>query len=282
LHSLSPHATAGTNRQLSGSDEEMNHVFPHRNSKLAVILFATALTILWENAAMAMTLNSPAFQQNGHTPSKYTCEGEDVSPPLAWEGVPNGAKSLVLIIDDPDAPALEQTSQISFSVRLPMSIASCAEQTPAISHCRRRLSTNWRLISKLPKPWASYLEEIPDIAGFRLYVIWDNGEMSKDLSQQKLVLSTSRRHGESTRARVDIVLEGYKGGTGNDPLEVSVHSQRINGETQDSTYKLPVGYFTENRMFRSIIVTHYCLPFEVNAKLAQSHKTLNVEPWCGD
>jgi hypothetical protein len=128
----------------------------------------------------------------------------------------------------------------------------------------------------------SDLEEIPDIAGFRLYVIWDNGEMSKDLSQQKLVLSTSRRHGESTRARVDIVLEGYKGGTGNDPLEVSVHSQRINGETQDTTYKLPVGYFTENRIFRSIIVTHYCWPFEVNATLGQSHKTLNIEPWCGD
>jgi Raf kinase inhibitor-like YbhB/YbcL family protein len=53
---------------------------------------------------MAMTLKSPAFQQNGHIPSKYTCEGEDVSPPLAWEGVPDGAKSLVLIIDDPDAP----------------------------------------------------------------------------------------------------------------------------------------------------------------------------------
>ena len=53
---------------------------------------------------MAMTLSSPAFQQNGHIPSKYTCEAEDVSPPLAWEGVPNVAKSLVLIIDDPDAP----------------------------------------------------------------------------------------------------------------------------------------------------------------------------------
>jgi Raf kinase inhibitor-like YbhB/YbcL family protein len=53
---------------------------------------------------MAMSLNSPAFKQNGHIPSKYTCEGEDVSPPLAWEGVPNGAKSLVLIIGDPDAP----------------------------------------------------------------------------------------------------------------------------------------------------------------------------------
>ena len=53
---------------------------------------------------MAMSLNSPAFKQNGHIPSKYTCEGEDVSLPLAWEGAPDGAKSLVLIIDDPDAP----------------------------------------------------------------------------------------------------------------------------------------------------------------------------------
>src|ERR1700745_1497693 len=82
----------------------MKDVSPHRNARLAVMLFATALIILWGNAAMAMTLNSPAFQHNGHIPSKYTCEGEDVSPPLAWEGVPNGAKSLVLIIDDPDAP----------------------------------------------------------------------------------------------------------------------------------------------------------------------------------
>ena len=53
---------------------------------------------------MAMTLTSPAFKQNGQIPSKYTCEGDDISPPLAWEGVPEGTKSLVLIIDDPDAP----------------------------------------------------------------------------------------------------------------------------------------------------------------------------------
>src|SRR5262249_19704221 len=79
-------------------------VSPLRNSRLAVILFAASLIIPWGNAAMAMTLKSPAFQQNGHIPSKYTCEGEDVSPPLAWEDVSTGAKSLVLIIDDPDAP----------------------------------------------------------------------------------------------------------------------------------------------------------------------------------
>ena len=53
---------------------------------------------------MAMTLHSDAFKQNDHIPSKYTCEGEDVSPPLAWQGVPNGTKSFVLIIEDPDAP----------------------------------------------------------------------------------------------------------------------------------------------------------------------------------
>jgi Raf kinase inhibitor-like YbhB/YbcL family protein len=80
----------------------MKHV--SRISRFAVILLATALIILWGNPAMVMTLNSPAFKQNGHIPSKYTCEGEDVSPPLAWEGVPSGTKSLVLIIDDPDAP----------------------------------------------------------------------------------------------------------------------------------------------------------------------------------
>jgi len=91
------------NRSSDG-DDEMKRASPHRNSGLAVILLAIALIVLWGSAAMAMTLNSPAFHQNGHIPSKYTCEGQDVSPPLAWEGVPNGAKSLMLIIDDPDAP----------------------------------------------------------------------------------------------------------------------------------------------------------------------------------
>jgi hypothetical protein len=40
----------------------------------------------------------------GEIPSKQTCEGEDLSPPLRWEGVPDSAESLVLIVDDPDAP----------------------------------------------------------------------------------------------------------------------------------------------------------------------------------
>lgn len=53
---------------------------------------------------MALILSSPAFAPNGEIPRKHTCDGADVSPALTWNGVPAGAKSLVLIIDDPDAP----------------------------------------------------------------------------------------------------------------------------------------------------------------------------------
>jgi Raf kinase inhibitor-like YbhB/YbcL family protein len=54
--------------------------------------------------AMAMKLESTQFASGGEIPRKYTCQGADVSPPLSWTDVPSGAKSLVLIVDDPDAP----------------------------------------------------------------------------------------------------------------------------------------------------------------------------------
>ena len=53
---------------------------------------------------MTLTLKSSAFDNGSEIPSRYTCEGEDLSPPLVWTGVPEAAKRLVLIIDDPDAP----------------------------------------------------------------------------------------------------------------------------------------------------------------------------------
>jgi hypothetical protein len=53
---------------------------------------------------MAFTLTSPSFSHLGEIPIKYTCEGADVSPPLAWSGVPAGTRSLVLVVDDPDVP----------------------------------------------------------------------------------------------------------------------------------------------------------------------------------
>jgi hypothetical protein len=110
-----------------------------RNSSVAVILLATALVVLWGNAVMAMTLNSPVFKQNGQIPSKYTCEGEDLSPPLAWEGVPDGAKSLVLIIDDPDAPDRKAptTVWVHWVVKIYRPIQRACPRTQVRHGCRQ-------------------------------------------------------------------------------------------------------------------------------------------------
>lgn len=54
--------------------------------------------------AKAMTLTSTAFEQGKKIPRKYTCQGEEINPPLHIAGTPDKAKSLVLIIDDPDVP----------------------------------------------------------------------------------------------------------------------------------------------------------------------------------
>jgi hypothetical protein len=53
---------------------------------------------------MALTLTSSAFTGGGTIPSRHTCQGDDSSPALTWTGVPENARSLVLIVDDPDAP----------------------------------------------------------------------------------------------------------------------------------------------------------------------------------
>lgn len=52
-----------------------------------------------------LSIASPAFSQDGMIPKRYTCDGSDVSPPLVIGNIPEGTKSLALIVDDPDAPA---------------------------------------------------------------------------------------------------------------------------------------------------------------------------------
>lgn len=63
-----------------------------------------------------MRLSSPAFAQNGAIPEKYTCQGENVSPPLETDGMPDGTKSLALVVDDPDAPLGTWTHWVVWNV----------------------------------------------------------------------------------------------------------------------------------------------------------------------
>ncbi len=51
-----------------------------------------------------LEIRSSVFTESGEIPPRHTCEGEDVSPPLAWSGAPAGTRSLALVVDDPDAP----------------------------------------------------------------------------------------------------------------------------------------------------------------------------------
>ena len=59
---------------------------------------------LGEEPVVKLSITSTAFEHEGRIPRQYTCEGDDVSPPLVWSELPDDTKSLVLIVDDPDAP----------------------------------------------------------------------------------------------------------------------------------------------------------------------------------
>lgn len=63
-----------------------------------------------------MKLSSPVFDSNTTIPSKYTCDGENVNPPLSISNIPVGTKSLALIVDDPDAPAGTWTHWIVLNI----------------------------------------------------------------------------------------------------------------------------------------------------------------------
>jgi hypothetical protein len=76
-----------------------------------------------------MRVQSPAFAEGGRIPRSYTCDGKDVSPPLSWSGVPEGAKSLALICDDPDAPGKTWVHWVLFN--LPPGTRGLPEGVPA-------------------------------------------------------------------------------------------------------------------------------------------------------
>lgn len=75
-----------------------------------------------------LAVSSTAFADGQPIPVKYTCQGDDISPPLHWDQPPPAAKSFVLICDDPDAPAGSWVHWVLYN--LPASIVSLPENTP--------------------------------------------------------------------------------------------------------------------------------------------------------
>lgn len=71
---------------------------------LACILMPAALMAKEARKMADLTITSPAFTHKAAIPDRYTCDGRDINPPLLIGAVPDGAKSLALIMDDPDAP----------------------------------------------------------------------------------------------------------------------------------------------------------------------------------
>jgi Raf kinase inhibitor-like YbhB/YbcL family protein len=65
---------------------------------------------------MALSLTSPAFQHGGEIPARNTCDAEDLSPALVWSNVPEGSRSLALIVDDPDAPVGTFTHWLAWGI----------------------------------------------------------------------------------------------------------------------------------------------------------------------
>ncbi len=72
--------------------------------RIRISFFALIIVFTFGTARAQLVVTSPGFKENGLIPSKYSCEGAEVSPPLDISNIPSAAKSLALIVHDPDAP----------------------------------------------------------------------------------------------------------------------------------------------------------------------------------
>lgn len=86
-------------------------------------------TVTPSAADAALHLTSAAFEDGGTLPSVYTCDGDDVSPPLSWEGAPDATATYALIMDDPDAPVGTWVHWVVYNI--PAETTSLAEAVPS-------------------------------------------------------------------------------------------------------------------------------------------------------
>lgn len=96
---------------------------------LSVLMGSQLYGVESNNRRNEMKILSSAFQHEGMIPDKFSCKGQDISPPLKWENAPAGTKSFVLICDDPDAPVGTWDHWLLFNI--PASVTELQEGVPA-------------------------------------------------------------------------------------------------------------------------------------------------------
>jgi Raf kinase inhibitor-like YbhB/YbcL family protein len=141
---------------------------------------------------MTVHLRSSAFPDGSPIPAKYTCQGEDVSPPLAWSGIPDGAKSLVLIIDDPDAPDPRAPKMVWVHwvvYNLPPDVAGLADGAKALPQGAMVGLNDWKR--------AAYGGPCPPIGRHRYF---------HKLYALDVVLPDL---GQATKSKVEAAMEGH-------------------------------------------------------------------------
>lgn len=90
-----------------------------------------------------MKITSPAFTHNESIPATYTCDGEDISPPLQVSDVPSEAKSLVLVMDDPDAPGGTWDHWVIFNIPPDTTAIPAGEEPPGVHGTGTTNNTNY-------------------------------------------------------------------------------------------------------------------------------------------
>ena len=133
---------------------------------------------------MPFVMTSTAFRHEAAIPSRYTCDGENISPPLAWSEAPTDAKSFVLLCDDPDAPRGTFVHWVLYG--LPAATAGLPEGVPTTS----RLDTGARQGKNSAKR-TGYTGPCPPSGThryfFTLYALGEVPELPADASKEQLL-----------------------------------------------------------------------------------------------